>query len=296
MNSNLESISSNRAKIGMSGADLEFYESGYKTSLQIPEYVNKLGLDCFEYSFGKGVRLSSETRNAMRDVFLEGGVEISVHAPYFINFANPDEEKIQKTFMYLYDSCVAARDLGAKRVVFHPGAYLKNDKETAFGITEKNFGRFLETYDSFLVNNGIFVCPETMGKSSQVGEVEEVAILSSMHSNVLPCIDFGHINARYQGILRTKADYQEIFDTLAKHIDEQKISNMHVHFSKVKYGPKGELKHLTFEDTDYGPEFEPLAEIYAERGFTPYIVSESDGTQGKDAVYMKKVYYNYIKK
>lgn len=296
MTNNLDLSLSNKAKIGMSGADLEFYDRGYKNSLQIPEYVNDLGLDCFEYSFGKGVRVSTDTRRAMRDAFIEGGVEISVHAPYFINFANPDEEMIQKTFIYLYDSCVAAHDLGAKRVVFHPGAYLKNDKETAFGLTVQNFKRFLDLYDSYLVNNDIFVCPETMGKSSQVGEVEEVAILSSLHQNILPCIDFGHINARYQGILRTKADYQEIFDTLAKHIDRQKISNMHVHFSKVKYGPKGELKHLTFEDKEYGPDFEPLAEIYADNGFTPYIVSESDGTQGKDAVYMKKVYYNCIKK
>lgn len=296
MTNNYELLSSNRAKIGLSGADLEFYDRGYKASVQIPEYVNSLGLDCFEYSFGKGVRVSTDTRRAMRDAFLNGGIEISVHAPYFINFANPDEEMIQKTFTYLYDSCVAAQDLGAKRVVFHPGAYLKNDKETAFGLTVKNFKRFLDFYDSYLVNNNIFVCPETMGKSSQVGEVEEVAILSSLHPNVLPCIDFGHINARYQGILRTKADYQNIFDTLAKHINQQKISNMHVHFSKVKYGPKGELKHLTFDDKEYGPEFEPLAEIYADNGFTPYIVSESDGTQGKDAVYMKKVYYNCIKK
>ena len=44
-------------------------------------------------------------------------------------------------------------------------------------------------------------------------------------------------------------------------LGEEKTKNTHIHFSKIMYGAKGEIKHLTFADDVYGPEFEPLAEI-----------------------------------
>lgn len=283
----------NKTEIGISGADLEFYNQGHKSTVEIPDYVNKLGLDCFEYSFGKGIRLSSETRKNINRAFKNGKVEISVHAPYFINFANPDEEKIQNTFGYLYDSCVAINDLGGQRVVFHPGSFLKNDAETAFNLTYRNFNRFVEKYGDYLSENDVFVCPETMGKSSQVGTVEEIGKLCGLHSNLIPCVDFGHVNARYRGILKTYDDYRKLVDTLSKYVSDFQLKNMHIHFSKIEYGAKGEIKHLTFADEKYGPEFEPLAKLLVDYRLTPYIVSESDGTQGIDAVYMKTVYNRY---
>ena len=66
--------------------------------------------------------------------------------------------------------------------------------------------------------------------------------------------------------------------------------HFHVHFSKIQYSAKGEVRHLTFADTVYGPEFEPLAEALKELKLEPYIVSESAGTQAEDALEMKKIY------
>ena len=70
----------------------------------------------------------------------------------------------------------------------------------------------------------------------------------------------------------------------------EKMKHFHVHFSKIQYGAKGELRHLTFEDTVFGPEFEPLAEVLHELRLEPYVVSESDGTQIEDAAEMKRIY------
>ena len=70
----------------------------------------------------------------------------------------------------------------------------------------------------------------------------------------------------------------------------ERVKHFHVHFSKIMYGAKGEIKHLTFEDTVYGPEFVPLAVALKELKLEPYIVSESAGTQADDALEMKRLY------
>lgn len=279
----------NQIKVGFAGSDEKFAELGYKSSVQIPEYALSLGVDCFEYSFGKGVRISEPTAVTIGKAFENANLEISVHAPYFINFANPEEEKIKNTFNYLIESCKVQELFKGKRVVFHPGSLLKMTPFEAFEKTYANFSEFLNLYGDYLKSSDIYVCPETMGKSSQVGTVEEVAKLSALHSNVIPCIDFGHLNARYQGILQTKDDYQKVIDELSKYLDDFKVKNMHIHFSKIEYGAKGEIRHLTFDDQVYGPNFEPLAEVINNNGLTPYIICESSGTQGRDACFMKKV-------
>ena len=279
----------NRIKFGPSGADEEFYNLGYESTLQMPKYVLSLGLDCFEYSFGKGVRLSEETALKIGEAFKENDVEISVHAPYFINFANPDPLKVANSFEYLKASIRAMKAMGGNRVVFHPGSPLKQERSVAYAVMKENFSRYLAETDTDEFN-GVYICPETMGKENQMGTVEEIADLCALSDRTLPCVDFGHVNARTQGSLKSADDFQRVIDTLSKKCTDYQIKNMHVHFSKIEYGPKGEIKHLTFEDNVFGPRFEPLGEILVKNKLTPYIVSESAGTQGKDALYMKKVY------
>ena len=66
------------------------------------------------------------------------------------------------------------------------------------------------------------------------------------------------------------------------------------HFSKIQFTSAGEKKHLTFADTEYGPEFEPLAEAIILEGVYPRIICESDGTMAEDALYMKKSYLDRL--
>ena len=83
-------------KFGPSGNSDSFYEEGYERTEEAARYVKERGLDCFEYSFGRGVRMSEEKACSIRAAFEKEGVEISVHAPYFINFANPSDEMAAK--------------------------------------------------------------------------------------------------------------------------------------------------------------------------------------------------------
>ena len=262
---------------------------GYKHTVQAPEYLKKFNLDCFEYSFGRGIMLSESKAEEIGAVFEEGGKEISVHAPYFINFANPDDEAAQKSYNYVLESARFLRLFGGKRLVFHPAAQGKATRESAVALTADRL-KILRDY--IYLNNleDMYFCPETMGKLAQIGTLEEVVSFCKIDKIYVPAIDFGHINAREQGSLKTVDDYLSRLEYMIAELGYERVKHFHVHFSKIMYGGKGEIKHLTFADDKYGPEFEPLAIVLKKLKLEPYIVSESDGTQAEDAATMKEIY------
>ena len=111
-----------------------------------------------------------------------------------------------------------------------------------------------------------------------------------MEKERLPTVDFGHLNAREQGSLKTIEDYRSRLEYMISVLGYERVKHFHVHFSKIQYSEKGEVRHLTLEDTIYGPEFAPLAVALKELKLEPYIVSESAGTQAEDALAMKRMY------
>lgn len=280
-------------KFGPSGNSASFYAMGYKHTAQAPEYLKKFGLDCFEYSFGRGITLSKEKAEEIGAAFADAGMEISVHAPYFINFANPEEEAAQKSYGYVLNSARYLKHFGGSRLVFHPAAQGKQSRVEAVARTADR----LKALRDMIYENGlqdIMYCPETMGKLAQIGTLEEVVEFCKIDKIYTPAIDFGHINAREQGSLKTVEDYKSRLEYAIGELGYDRMKNFHVHFSKIMYGGKGEIKHLTFEDAVYGPQFEPLAVALKELGLQPYIVSESDGTQAEDAKAMKDIYFNTL--
>ncbi len=276
-------------KFGPSGNCESFYAEGFSHTEEAAAFVKKRGLDCFEYSFGRGVRMSEDKAISIGEAFAAEGVEISAHAPYFINFANPDDEMAAKSYGYVLDSAQALRLMGGKRVVFHPAAQGKATREEAVALTVE---RLKGLRDYIYLNNmqDMIFCPETMGKLAQIGTVEEVVRFCKVDPVYTPCVDFGHINAREQGSLVTVDDYKSRLEYMIAELGFERMEHFHVHFSKIMYSVKGEVKHLTFADTVYGPEFEPLAVALKEFNLKPYIVSESAGMQAEEAEIMKKIY------
>lgn len=276
-------------QFGPSGNSESFYAEGHAHTEEAAQYVRERGLDCFEYSFGRGVRMTEAKARSIGEAFERAGVEISVHAPYFINFANPDDEMVAKSYGYVLDSGKALREMGGRRCVFHPATEGKDTRDNAFSRTLDR----LKTLRDYLYLNrmdDMAFCPETMGKLAQIGTVEEVTKICEIDPVFTPCVDFGHVNAREQGSLKTRADYEARLSYMIERLGFERMKHFHVHFSKIMYGAKGEIKHLTFADTVYGPEFYPLAEALADLKLEPYIVSESDGTQAEDAAEMKRIF------
>lgn len=276
-------------KFGPSGNSQSFYDEGYDGSEQSAIFCKERGLDCFEYSFGRGVRMSDAKAESIARAFKECGIEISVHAPYFINFANPDEEMVQKSFGYVMDSARMLSLMGGNRLVFHPATMGKMTREDAVELTKDRLRRLRDIiYERGM--QGIMYCPETMGKIAQIGTIEEVTDFCLIDECFTPCVDFGHVNAREQGSLKTEEDYRVRLEYMIEKLGYERMKNFHVHFSKIMYSAKGEVKHLTFADTVYGPCFEPLAAVLKDLKLEPYIVSESAGTQAEDSMEMKRIY------
>ncbi|MBQ7830869.1 MAG: TIM barrel protein [Clostridia bacterium] len=277
-------------KFGPSGNCESFYAEGYSHTEEAAAFVKKRGLDCFEYSFGRGVRMSEEKAISIGEAFQKEDVEISAHAPYFINFANPDDEMAAKSYGYVLDTANALKRMGGKRVVFHPAAQGKASREEAVALTEERL-KILRDYIYLNSMEDMIFCPETMGKLAQIGTVEEVVRFCKVDPVYTPCVDFGHINAREQGSLKTVNDYKARLEYMIAELGFERMKHFHVHFSKIMYSVKGEIKHLTFEDEVYGPDFEPLAIALKDLKLEPYIVSESAGKQAEEALCMKKIYF-----
>ena len=277
-------------KFGPSGNSLAFAEAGYKNSEDSALWVKKMGLDCFEYSFGRGVNMSDEKAVSIGNAFNSAGIEISVHAPYYINFANPEEENAVKSYNYVISSAEKLKILGGNRVVFHPASQGKTSRENAVDLTEKRLKVLRDIIYEKGLNNLIF-CPETMGKLGQIGTIEEITRFCKIDPIYVPAVDFGHINAREWGSLKTEQDFVDRLSYMIDELGFEKMKGFHVHFSKIEYSAKGEVRHLTFEDDHYGPNPEHFIGAVKKLGLQPFVVCESAGTQDIDALKMKNHYY-----
>ena len=278
-------------KFGPSGNSESFFAAGYSKSEDSAVWVKNKGLDCFEYSFGRGVNITDQKAQSINKAFNENGVEISVHAPYFINLANPDGEMAEKSFGYIIDSAFKCLLMGGKRVVFHPASQGKMKREQAVALAKKRFYKLAELIYSHNLQSVKF-CPETMGKLGQIGTIEEITEFCKIDGVFTPCVDFGHVNARECGSLKTERDFSDRLSYMIGELGKNRMQNFHVHFSKIEYSAKGEIRHLTFADEKFGPKYEPFLSALKLSGLTPYIVSESAGTQDDDALTMKKYYFS----
>ena len=256
----------------------------------IAAYTAGFGLTAFEYQCGHGVRLGLDKARQMADDAAARGILFSVHAPYYISASSLDEEKRLNSVNYLLQSAALCRALGGRRVIFHSGSCGRQSREAALEKALDTLKRAQDALDEAGFAE-IILCPETMGKIGQLGTLEEVLALCGVDSRITPCIDFGHLNARTLGGIRSKADYAAILDRIGEALGDARARQFHVHFSRIEYSKGGEKRHWTFAETQFGPEPQPLMELLAERKLQPVIICESAGTQAEDAGTMQQMYH-----
>ena len=276
-------------RFGPAGISDSFAAQGYKTSLDIPAYTAGMGLDAFEYQCGHGVRLAEDKARQMAALAAEKGIVFSVHAPYYISMSSLDEEKRLGSIRYLLQSAQLCRALGGRRIVFHPGSCGKQSRAAALEKALDTLRRGVEALDEAGYGD-MTLCPETLGKIGQLGDLDEVLALCGVDERVVPCIDFGHLNARTLGGIRSKADYAAILDRMGEALGDERARKFHVHFSRIEFSAGGEKRHWTFAETQFGPEPAPLMELLAERRLAPVVICESAGTQAEDARTLGQIY------
>ena len=282
------------AKFGPAGNSNSFTQMGYKGSLQVPEYLERMGLDAFEYQCGRGVNIGEDKARELGRLAAEKGITLSLHAPYYISMSSVEEEKRFNSINYILSSARAVDFMGGNRIVVHTGSCGKISRETALELAIDTMKKALDALDNENLGH-IHICPETMGKVNQLGTLDEVLALCKIDERLIPCIDFGHLNARDLGYFKTKQDYKTVFDKIENALGYERLCNFHSHFSKIEYTTGGEKRHLTFEDTVYGPDFEPVIDLVVQKNCSPTFICESDGTQAEDVKQMKDYYNSLLK-
>lgn len=282
------------AKFGPAGNSASFFAMGYKNSLDVPEYLEKFGLNAFEYQCGRGVNIGTEKAEKLGKAAKEKNIVLSLHAPYYISMSSVDEEKRLNSVKYILDSAKAVKAMGGNRIIVHTGSCGKISREHALKLATDTMKIAVKALDDNGLSD-IRICPETMGKINQLGTLDEVLSLCETDERLLPCIDFGHLNARTLGGLKSYSDFEEIFNSIENRLGISRLREFHSHFSKIEYTAGGEKKHLTFADEVFGPEYEPVLEITAKKNCSPVFICESDGTQAEDAATMKNYYTELLK-
>lgn len=276
-----------KALFGPAGNSDSFKTEGYKHTYQAFAWLAERGLDAYEYQAGNGLTGSEENFKRVGAEAAKHGISLSLHAPYFISLSGIDPEKRLKSLNYIEQSQNAAAAMGANIIVIHTGSAAKITREEAMNLASDTIYKALSELPDLGIRWGL----ETMGKVNQLGTLDEVLTLCRLDRRLCPVVDFGHINAReIGGYFTTVDDYRRVFDTIGEQLGNDEAMYLHCHFSKIMYTKAGEKKHLTFEDTIYGPPFEPLCEAIAAEGLCPCIICESDGTMAEDATTLKQTY------
>lgn len=276
-------------RFGPSGNSESFYEQGYKSSVQMPEWLRRIGLNAYEYQCNRGVNISECTARQLGEKAAENNIFLSIHSQYYINMASPDADKRENSKRYVIESLQAAKWMGAKRVVVHTGSCSKIDRkwalETAIGVLRDT----ISEADNLGLED-ITICPEVLGKINQLGSLDEILEMCKIDERLIPTIDFGHIHARCMGCFNSPEDFEKVLNDIENTIGSYRLKHLHCHFSRVEFTAGGEKRHWTIEDRQFGPEFEHLAQILVKKDLEPVIICESRDHMAEDALKLKMIY------
>jgi deoxyribonuclease-4 len=230
------------------------------------ERLKELQLNAQEIEFVRSIYLSPKSAEEVGDLAKSYGIELSIHAPYFINLLSDKKETVEMSIKRILESIDRAERMGAKFVAVHAAYYGKLSKEMAFEKMKEITLKIIEEMEKMKIKN-TKLAYETMAKESQFADLDELLkLIKEIKSNLLTvCIDFGHIYCRGNG----KIDYSQILEKV------KNFDHIHSHFSNVKYN----LKTKKFIDVhvpiNSHPPFEPLAREIIKRKIKITIISES---------------------
>jgi deoxyribonuclease-4 len=254
------------------------------------ERVKSVGLDCMELEFVRGVSMGEAKADSVKAVAENLGISLSVHAPYYINLNSDDSKIIKASKRRLFEAARIGALCGAKGVAFHPGYYMGASSASALRKVKKHLRELVKECRS----EGIEIClrPETTGKPSQFGRLDEILALSETVDGVMPCVDFAHLHA-YEGKANSYDEFSCVLETIRSRLGSDSLVDMHIHASGIHYGQKGELKHLNLAESD----LKYVALLRALRDFNVggCLICESPDREA-DALMLKKRYGRIRKK
>lgn len=256
--------------------------AGYEKAFDVLE---NLKLDGLELEFVHGVRMSPANQKLVKEISSKKDMVLTAHGPYYINLNSQEEEKIEASIKRVVDTAKIGKELGAYSITYHAAFYMGMEKEETYNKVFEATKKICSILDS--ENNDIWVRPETTGKPTQWGDLEEIVKLSKEFKQILPCVDFSHLHARTNGLYNTFDEFCKIFDYIGTELGDYALQNFHAHIAGIEYTAKGEKKHLMLKESDMN--YKDLMKAFKKFDVKGVVVCESPIME-EDAVLLKEYY------
>ncbi|MDD2234059.1 MAG: TIM barrel protein [Desulfitobacteriaceae bacterium] len=252
--------------------------------------IHELQLGALELEFVQGVRMGSEKARRVGQVAVERGIALSCHGPYWINLNSRDKEKIAVSKERILQTARIGKILGVRSVIFHPAFYHEDVAELVFERVVQELTSVREVLDA--EDNGVVLRPETAGKRSQLGNLQEIIKLSQCIPGILPCIDFAHLHARSNGHFNNYDDFCRVLEETAEALGDRWNKNAHFHISGIEYGLKGEKRHLVLKESDF--QYNELMKAFQTFAVEGLAICESPNLE-EDALILQSTYKSLAK-
>ncbi|RLG22742.1 hypothetical protein DRN72_00960 [Methanosarcinales archaeon] len=250
--------------------------------------VAKLGLGAMELEFVRGVKMGEVRARSVRNVAKKLGVVLTAHGPYYINLNSREEEKRRASIKRILDTARVGWMCGAFSITFHPAYYHNDPPEKVYEIVKSALSEIVETLSS--EGNRVWVRPETTGKKTQFGSLEEIIRLSEELEQVLPCVDFSHIHAR-TGKYNTYDEFSYILESIENRLGRDALEEMHSHVQGIEYGERGEINHLNLRESDFN--YVELLKAMVDFDVRGVVICESPNIE-EDALLLQKTYNSLV--
>jgi deoxyribonuclease-4 len=202
-----------------------------------------------EMEFVQRVSMGEDTAKQVAAVAIAEDVSLSSHAPYYVNLNSSEEQKVIDSVKRVMLAGRITALCSGHSTVFHAAVYQGQAPDVVYAKVKAH----CEQMSQALRSDGFTIAlrPETTGKASQFGSVDELLRLSAEVPGVLPCIDFSHLHARSGGACNTYDEFIAILQQIENVLGRGGLETMHIHLSGIAYTAKGERHHLDLRESDF---------------------------------------------
>lgn len=216
-----------------------------------------------------------------RDLAKALDVDLTLHAPYYVDFFGSEESRARSTRQIQWAS-VLAEGLGARLAVTHLGFYGAGDRtESVAEITRiaTELSEWLRSFSKGAVRLGI----EPSGHPDVFGSRSEVLELAHRVRGIVPVLNLPHLAARERATFEDAVQLRPLIDEFV----EASGGDLYLNFSGVEIYGAGEFRLTPIKRGQI--RFDPLAEILSEREYDVTVISSSPLLE-HDGMYMKLLY------
>lgn len=246
--------------------------------------VHELGLGAMELEFVHSVNISENAAPLVKETAKKENVVLTCHGQYYINLNALEKEKFEASIQRVLNAARRTFQCGGWSTTFHAGFYLKQEKSEVYKKIKGALQEIMQT----LKDDGIkiWIRPETTGKETQFGNLEEILNLSAEIEGILPCVDYAHMHAR-GGKYNTYEEFAKLLEMIEQKLGRTALDNMHIQISGVNYSAKGELNHLPLEESDLN--YKDIVKSWRDFKIKGVVISESPNIE-KDAMLLQRLY------